>query len=142
MQSAPRNRSRNPLAVRGCRVSLRHPGALVRTIAVLDGARFLASSELELQASIASRLESAGIPFEREARLGRAGTIDFLITGEIGLEVKVDGSLTAVTEQLYRYAASGLVGYLIIATTRSAHRRIADRIDGVSVDVVLLRAPL
>lgn len=116
--------------------------ALVRTLAVLDGARFLASSELELQASIASRLESAGIPFKREAHLGSAGTIDFRIAGEIGLEVKVDGSLTAVTEQLFRYAGSGGVNYLILATTRNAHRRIADRINGVSVDVVRLRAPL
>jgi hypothetical protein len=115
---------------------------LSRTLAILRRSRFLATSELELQAAIADLLTAERIPFEREARLTPGCTIDFLLAECIGLEVKVEGSPTAVTEQLFRYVQTRKLERLILATTRNTHRAIALTMDGFPLDVVRLRPPL
>jgi hypothetical protein len=93
----------------------------------LAGWRFRYAGEKELQAAIAGALDAAGVPFEREVRLGKAGTIDFLIGGGapgglgIGLEIKVGGSVADLTRQLFRYAGEDRVREVVLATTRRAH---------------------
>jgi hypothetical protein len=87
----------------------------------LAGWRFRFDGEKALQAAIAGALDAAGVPFEREVRLGRAGTIDFLVAGGIGLEVKVGGSVADLTRQLFRYAGEDRVREVVLATTRRAH---------------------
>lgn len=63
------------------------------------GHRFNYTDEAELQAGIATMLNDAGVSFIREVTLSRQDRIDFLI-GDIGIEVKVGGSLAAVTRQV------------------------------------------
>lgn len=52
------------------------------------------------------------------------GTPVAVLTAGIGIEVKVDGSLEAVTRQLTRYAACPEIEALILVTTRARHNRI------------------
>jgi len=79
---------------------------------------FCFSSEAELQAGLASALK--GFEFQREFTLSQKDRIDFLI-GDIGLEVKVEGNLAAVTRQLHRYSEFRKIGALILVTTRMRH---------------------
>jgi hypothetical protein len=79
---------------------------------------FCFSCEAELQAGLASALK--GFEFQREFTLSRKDRIDFLI-GDIGLEVKVEGNLAAVTRQLHRYSEFSEIGGLILVTTRMRH---------------------
>jgi len=122
--------------------SLQHPGTLIRALAALEVARFRFSSEAELQAGIAQVLTVSGIPFEREARIGDRETIDFLLAGEIGLEVKIAGAPAEIVRQLQSYAYTGRVAYLILATSRNRHARMPSVLNGVPVDVVYLRTAL
>lgn len=122
--------------------SLQHPGTLIRALSALELARFRFSSELELQAGIAEVLTGAGVSFEREARIGDRETIDFLLAGEIGLEVKIAGAPAEIVRQLQSYGYTGRVAYLILATSRNRHARMPSVLNGVPVDVVYLRTAL
>ena len=79
---------------------------------------FCFSNEAELQSGLAVAL--AAFEFRREVGLSSRDRIDFLIS-DIGLEVKVEGSLAAVTRQLHRYSEFPEVGALILVTTRMRH---------------------
>lgn len=101
----------------------------------LAGKRFIESDEASLQAGIALALESAGVVFEREVRLSEHDRVDFLID-RTALEVKVDGSLSAVTRQLHRYAQSERVAEIVLVTTRMQHSRLPLALNGKRILVI------
>ena len=109
--------------------------AVEEIIAVLVASRFAAAPEASLQGAIALALGEAGIEFEREVELGPGSRIDFL-AGGVGIEVKVDGSLSDVTRALHRYAASEKVTALVLATTRFRHRGVPREVQGKQVAFV------
>lgn len=96
-----------------------------------------APTEIALQSAIAATFEADGLSFEREVRLSDRDIIDFLVGG-VGVEVKIDGSLSAVTRQLHRYAQSDRVALLVLVTTRMRHRAVPRELNGKRVDVVHL----
>jgi hypothetical protein len=98
-------------------------------VAVLVASRFAAAPEVELQNAIALALGEAGIAFEREVVLGPGDRIDFLV-GDVGIEVKVDGSLSDVTRCLHRYLGSERVSAVVLATTRFRHRAVPREMQG------------
>jgi hypothetical protein len=105
--------------------------------AVLRGVQFHFSYEKELQDGIAQRLTAIGIAFLREVILSRGDRIDFLVD-RIGIEVKVDGSLSQVVRQLWRYAQRPEISALILVTSRAKHDPIPPLINGKSVFCVHL----
>lgn len=105
--------------------------------ALLRAHAFTANDEAELQRAIAEVLTGAGVEHQREARLTARDRIDFLV-GRIGLEVKVDGALAAVTRQLHRYAQLPEIDGLLLVTTRPQHRAAPRDLCGKPVGVVLL----
>lgn len=93
----------------------------VRT--ALNGLRFRYRHELDLHAGLAQAFERAGIDYEREVRVA-GGFIDFLIAGQLGVEVKIKGSTAALGRQLARYAAEDRITELLVLTTRPQHRYV------------------
>lgn len=104
---------------------------------VLRAHRFRFSSELQLQDGIENALRADGVVFERERQLGH-DRVDFF-AGGVALEVKVDGSLSAVTRQLHKYAQHPDVSAVVLATTRMLHDRMPAEMCGKPVRVVVLR---
>lgn len=86
--------------------------------------------ETALQDAIAACLTAASIPFEREVRLNAADRIDFVVAGELGLEVKVDGGLSEVTRQIHRYAQVESLSELLLVTTRMRHLALPRAFNG------------
>lgn len=84
--------------------------------AFLRRQRYAFGTEAILQLSIASALESAGVEFEREARLTPLDRIDFLVAGGIGIEAKVRYPRRPIYRQLQRYAESDQIAALILIT--------------------------
>jgi hypothetical protein len=110
---------------------------LSRLTAILRSCRFVCTNEAELQRAIAQALESAGIVFQREYRLGDAGRVDFYIpAGRVGIEVKVKGSPSSVIRQLHGYAGHAEIDGLILASTKASHRGFPDAMQGKPVVVV------
>ena len=105
--------------------------------ALLAPLRCRARAELVLQDLIAEVLARAEIAFEREVRLSAHDRIDF-VCGSIGVEAKVDGSLTAITRQLHRYAQSDRLAHLMLVTTRMRHLTVPRSFNGKRVEVVHL----
>ncbi len=107
-------------------------------VGYLEAFRFRAIHEFELQALIEKALKQTTVRFEREARLSSADRIDFLVHGatRIGIEVKVDGSVQAVTRQLHRYAQLDTIQELVLFTTRSKHRGIPRSFAGKPIHVI------
>jgi len=82
--------------------------------------RFNYANEKELQEGVSRVLAQAAIPFEREKILpDKFGTIDFLIEGRIGLEIKIKGSPSAVTRQLMRYFKCPMIEEIVLVTGRA-----------------------
>lgn len=76
---------------------------------------------------------------EREKRLSDKDVVDFLVDGDIVIEVKVDGSPMGVTRQLQRYLEHPVVNHLILVTTRRKHlSAIPGTLRGKRVDVAWL----
>jgi len=82
-------------------------------VSAIRGARFSFATEAELQAGIARILAAAGIDAAREVVLSARDRIDFLV-GNVGVEVKIDGSHSALLRQLDRYAGLPQIGALVV----------------------------
>jgi hypothetical protein len=110
---------------------------LERLVSTLSVVQFACNTEAELQRGIAQVLSSAGFDAEREVALGsHANRIDFRIggAGGVGIEVKVGGSLVAVTRQLHRYLP--YLSALVLVTTLHRHHGIPRLMCGKTVVVI------
>jgi len=87
-------------------------------VAALYGRRFSLTNEKTTQAEIAEALIAAGIPTEREVRLGDSGIVD-VMCGRIAIEVKLAGGKRAIHRQCVRYCERPEVAALILATSVS-----------------------
>ncbi len=94
--------------------------------------RFRFAGERELQAGIDQVLRAAGLNVTREASLGDAGTIDFLIE-DLGVEIKVRGTRADVTRQVHRYLQHASIRGVLLVTTRSELARLPPTISGKPV---------
>ena len=75
------------------------------------------ADEYAIHASIARVLTHHHVPFSQEFRLSSHDVVDFLVDGQVALEVKVAGQRTAVMRQLQRYARHDHVEGVLLATT-------------------------
>ena len=106
---------------------------LVATVEqVLTSNRFRYAGERDLQAGIAAALTSAGLDVRREASLGEAGTIDFVV-GDLGIELKVRGTRADVTRQVFRYLQHDAIKALLLVTTRAELARLPSIMSGKRV---------
>lgn len=84
-------------------------------------ARLPASVESKMQAAIAERLTTAGIPHVRELNLPKIGRIDFAAEtsqGYAGFECKTHSKPMEAARQLHRYGQSGKFAVLVLITAR------------------------
>lgn len=98
---------------------------------------FLHADEDALQAGIAEALDQAGFAAEREVRLSDRDRIDLLV-GDVGVEVKTNGTSIAAFRQCQRYAHSPRVAALILVTTRAAHTDLPATVGGKPLTVLPL----
>jgi hypothetical protein len=99
---------------------------------VLLGYRYSFTNERALQDGIAQALYQRGIQFDREVRLSDEDRPDFMVDG-IAVEVKVDGSLSAVTRQLQRYAQHKRVRALLLVTSLGRLANLPEELSGKPV---------
>jgi len=104
--------------------------------------RFRFARETDLQDGLERLFKSHPFTYQREVNLGEFGTIDFVLDLDtpfaLGVEVKIDGALSAVTRQLHRYCQSDKVGAVMLVTSRIQLDRMPDRMCGKEVYVVPL----
>lgn len=113
--------------------------AVADLLAALRSYKFRYSCEKDLQDGIAKALLSKSIPFVREKKIGaRRDTIDFLVDGRIGLEVKIKGSPTAVAKQLLGYAGCPEVEEILLVTGRARLGRLPATLGGKRLHVLPL----
>lgn len=106
------------------------PAVIDDVCRALRACRLRFGDEIELQDGIERLFQAKGFLYEREAQLDGAGRVDFLVFGSgevqapsvaIGVEVKIKGSTAEVTRQLHRYASTGKLSGLVLATTLMRH---------------------
>jgi len=88
---------------------------------VFDSQRFSLEDEKVLQAEIEKELIEFNIPYEREVYLDGniKNQIDFVLFGNIGMEVKIKGNKANVYRQCARYCACDQINQLILITSKS-----------------------
>lgn len=92
-------------------------------------------NEKLLQSELAQLFSDAGFSYQREQRLSAGNVIDFLFD-DVGLEVKIKGSKTAIFRQCKRYCESGKISALVLVT--SVAIGFPEDINGVPVTVINL----
>ncbi len=92
--------------------------AIHRIHQLLSRHRFDVSEEKSLQEQLGDVFKLNGIDFKREVQLSAHDRIDFLV-GDIGIEVKIKGSPSAIYQQCRRYCALEQVKELLLITGRS-----------------------
>lgn len=106
----------------------------------LQACRFRFKDEAQLQHAIEQALHARGILARREVMLAAGNRVDFVVDGDIAVEVKIKGSFTHVAEQLQRYAASPTIACVLLATTRRQLLPMPETFHGKPVRCVLLKA--
>ena len=105
--------------------------------------RMTFTTEAQLQEVLAERLYAEAMlanpvtGFGREVPLDGHNRIDFLVElnekTAVGVEVKIGGSVAALTRQLERYAAFPVIDELLVITTKAQHHHIPHEIGGKPV---------
>jgi hypothetical protein len=108
---------------------------------LLAAYRIDCTNELTLQDGIARILIEHAVPFEREYRLGARDRVDFLV-GDVALECKVGGSVSALIRQLHRYAQAPAVGELLVVTPRIKHNKMPAWLNAKRVTVLAMAVGL
>lgn len=92
-----------------------------KIISILKGKRFLLHDEKSLQLDIYNVLvEGLSEPIVRkEYILDSRNTIDFLINGEYGIEVKIKAKKRAIYKQCERYCSFDKIKKLLLVTNTS-----------------------
>ena len=119
----------------------RATNVLIRTIADrLSLFQFNFKSEMELHEGIAQVLSMADIRFDREVHISTHERLDLLTHEGIALEIKVRGSLSDVTRQVYRYAQQPRVRGILVVS--SSIRSEPLKFEGKPVEFTTLRGYL
>lgn len=105
---------------------------------LLMGYSYSQQSEAELQAGIGRVLLEAAIPFKREVWLSEKDRIDFLLDSGVGIEVKIQGSVSTLTRQAHRYVQHPEISSLVIACTRHSLARLPETLNGKAIRCALL----
>ena len=84
----------------------------------LHAYRYRFTSEAELQGAIEQALVAEGLRFAREVAAHGRDRYDFLVAGDVVIEVKTQGSLTSALSQCLRYAERADVAAVVLATSR------------------------
>jgi hypothetical protein len=108
----------------------------------IESYRFNIGTELELQDGIERVLsrQYETVPVRRDVKIGK-DRIDFVV-GSIGIEVKIGGTLSALTRQIHRYIQDETLHGLLVVTTKSGHRQMPEAINGKPVRVLYLMGSL
>jgi len=85
----------------------------------LTAYRFRFVSEKDLQDGIEAMLTAEEIPFQRERAISAPDRPDFLVDGNLAVEVKIKGSLAQLLRQASRYAAHPeIAGIVVVGSPR------------------------
>jgi hypothetical protein len=137
--------------------------AVAKIVAALSGRAISTRDEAVLSKHVAQVLTAARIPFEQEVRLTSRDRIDYVVPEmepepmadgsddrfgklrrrlcpleQVGIELKVEGSLANIIRQLDRYAQSDRVDALVLVTTRRSHLQVPDALRGKPITVICL----
>lgn len=91
-----------------------------RVIAALRGLRLhTVAREDVLYGVVELALVGEGLVFRPQVRLGPGARIDYVVEGDLGVEVKAGPvAFAPMVRQLERYAASGIIESLLLVTER------------------------
>lgn len=113
------------------------PSKVEGLVTALKKYRINYASESELQQGVAGVFEKEGYAFEREVFLSPGDRIDFIV-GDIGIEVKTGGSLSALLRQLYRYAKYDSIKCLLVITSRNWLTQLPEKVREKPIQIINL----
>lgn len=104
----------------------------------MRGTRFNFTTETELQEGVAMLLAAKSIAFQREVILDAENRIDFFFPAGVGLETKINGSLSEIARQVQRYMERPEIDALILLSRRSNVHDLPGEINGKPLHIITL----
>ena len=109
---------------------------LAHIVSTLKGYNFNYTNENDLQNGIRQVFETMDAPFESEYRLSDKDRIDFYWPkSKIGVEVKIDHALSALTRQVHRYVQHDSIEGLLIVSGKVRLNAVPQIISGKPVQI-------
>jgi len=105
---------------------------------LLSAANLQFTTEDDLQAAIQECLDGHGVYPQREVVLSDEKSRIDLLAGSVGIEVKIEGSWSAVVRQLTRYAKCPEIVAVVLVTSRAKHHHIPEQLAGKPIYLVSL----
>ena len=117
------------------------PEVMAKASAAIAAFGYNFSTEEEFQTGLAKALASGGVEFRREVILSKRDRIDFMLDGGVGIEVKIDGSISALTRQIFRYAELPEINGLLVVVSANRLANLPTEINGKPIQSVrIMRA--
>lgn len=104
---------------------------------LLRGYRLPVSNEADMQGAVEKALQREGVLHRREVVQG-GDRIDFVVE-TVGIELKVKGSVSTVTRQLFRYALWEDLTELLVVTSVGQHLGLPRQLNGKPIVVHVTR---
>ena len=98
--------------------------------------RFNFMTESDLQDGLLELLKTEPIKIAKEEFISRKSRPDFIVEGNIAIEVKIGGSLGALTRQVQRYAKHDSIREVLVVTSKSRHTNLPATLAGKPVTVI------
>lgn len=123
------------------KVTVTDPAVPALIVDLLSRHRYTGLTEADYHDHVERILTNTpGLTVVREARLTPTDRIDLLVNGTIGVEVKMQGTRAAIIRQLARYARTGQLTHLILASSKvMLVKNIPPLIQDVPVSTTVLR---
>lgn len=114
-------------------------GLVDRVLAALGTRNYRGRAEKEVQDQVSAALAAAALVVEREVRLNDRDRPDFVVGGQVVVEVKLKTPRSVVVRQLGRYAEHDRVAAIVLASTSfTTLRNMRMTIHGVPVFPAIL----
>lgn len=91
---------------------------VLKVFEALNSTHFPLTHEISLHQKMEDVFTNYGISFKREVFLSKTDKVDFLIDGNLALEVKIKGSAMNIYRQCERYCTHDSVTGIILASSK------------------------
>lgn len=113
------------------------PITLGELIRIIENMKIRVSGESDLQDALAQLFNALDLKFEREKNIAPGLRPDFMLSGGVAVEVKIQDSLSELTRQVHKYLGENAVNAILIVSNRTRLMRLPKEMRGKPVYVAL-----
>jgi hypothetical protein len=113
------------------------PVALNELIRIIENMKIMVSEESDLQDALNDLFKVLDLKFAREKTIAPGLRPDFMLSGGVAVEVKIQDGLSELTRQVHKYLCESSVSAILIVSNKTRLMRLPKEMRGKPVYVAL-----